>query len=116
MPQSGPRVLGFGLHAEVAERVQNQLRSLGYRAKGFALTNDRDGDDRLVDELTADRYDAVVIGGGINGQVEQRPDEATTRWFNRILNLIHEHAPQTRIVLVRGPGDAEAALRSVLGD
>jgi hypothetical protein len=116
MPDTGHRILGFGLHAEVAAAVQDELRSLGFRATTFALTNDEDGDRRLVEALAADDFDAVAIGGGINGQMESlRPDEGTTRWFNRILNVIHANAPHTKIVLVRGPHDAVAAIESVLG-
>ena len=91
----GWRVLGFGKHPENAAAIQERLRGEGLRARNFALTNDQDGDDQLIRELTAATYDAVAIGGFINGQdPEIPPTEQTTQWFNRVLNHIHTHAPE----------------------
>ncbi len=112
----GWRVLGFGKHPENAAAIQARLRSEGLRARNFALTDDRAGDEQLVRELTEAAYDAVSIGGFINGQdPEIPPTEQTTRWFNRVLNLIHTHAPAAKIILVRTPSDALPALERVLG-
>jgi FAD/FMN-containing dehydrogenase len=111
----GWRVLGFGRNPEVAAAIQRQLRSLGLRATNFALTDDPDGDAHLVRELCQADFDAVAIGGFINGQDPHNPPtEQTTLWFNRVLNLIHAHAPQAKIVLVRSPADAVPALQRVL--
>jgi hypothetical protein len=75
-----------------------------------------EGDARLVAELAKDRYDVVAIGGVINGQTPSSPPtEETTLWFNRVLNLVAEHAPGTRFVLVRGPDDALPAIQRVVG-
>ncbi len=112
----GWRILGFGKQAGVAAAIQASLRSLGFQATNFALTNDADGDARLVRELRQADYDGVVIGGFINGQDPGTPPtEETTLWFNRVLNLIHAHAPATKIILVRGPSDVVPALHRVLG-
>ncbi|MGZ4270341.1 MAG: hypothetical protein ACXVSX_14170, partial [Solirubrobacteraceae bacterium] len=78
-----------------------RLREAGYRATNFALTDDEEGDRRLVAELHADAHDAVAIGGVINGQSPSwPPTEKTTLWFERVLKLIAEHSPGTRIALV----------------
>jgi hypothetical protein len=114
----GWRILGFGKHPEIAVSVQASLRSLGLQAKIIALTNDAAGDARLIEELLAASYDGVTIGGFINGQdpVAFPGTPETTAWFNRMLNIIHEHAPPTtKIILVRGPQDAAAAIERVLG-
>ncbi|MDR2987977.1 MAG: hypothetical protein LBV34_24385 [Nocardiopsaceae bacterium] len=114
--QEGWRVLGFGRKPEVAAAVQAGLRSEGIRARAFALSDDADGDARLVSELRASTYDGVAIGGFINGQDPAvRPTYATTLWFNRVLNLVHDHAPLAKIILVRDPEDALPAIRRVLG-
>ena len=117
MPESGPRILGFGRNPDVAAASQDDLRRAGWRATAFALTNDPDGDARLVAELAADRYDAVVFGGGINGQspLSPRPEPEITAWFNRVLNIVYENAPTAKIVLTRGPEDTAAALERELG-
>ena len=113
----GWRILGFGKHPEIAAAVQENLRSLGFRATTFVLSNDEAGDARLASELKRAEYDGVVIGGYINGQdaVNFPATEETTVWFNRVLNIIHANAPGSRIILVRGPEDVVPAIERVLG-
>jgi hypothetical protein len=111
------RVLGFGKHPENAAAIQARLRAAGLDATHFALTDDEAGDARLVQELTAADYDGVMIGGFINGQdPHDPPTEQRTRWFNRILNIVHNHAPGAKIILVRNPADALPAVGRVLAD
>ena len=114
---TGWRILGFGKHQEIAAVVQERLRSLGFQATTFVLTNDEAGDARLAAELKRTEYDGVAIGGYINGQdaVNFPATEETTVWFNRILNIIHANAPSTKIILVRGPEDVVPAIERVLG-
>jgi hypothetical protein len=114
---TGWRILGFGKHHEIAAAVQENLRSLGFQACTFVLTNDDSGDARLVSELKRAEYNGVAIGGYINGQdaVNFPATEETTVWFNRILNIIHANAPSTKIILVRGPEDVVPAIERVLG-
>ena len=116
VPQSR-RVLGFGKHPENAAAIQARLRDAGLAATNFALTDDEAGDSRLIQELTDADYDGVLIGGFINGQdPEDPPTEQRTRWFNRILNIVHTYAPTAKIILVRNPADALPAIDHVLGD
>ncbi len=114
---TGWRILGFGKHPEIAASIQEKLRSLGFQATTFALTNDEAGDARLVSELKRTEYDGVAIGGYINGQdsVNFPATEESTFWFNRLLNIIHTNAPSTKIILVRGPEDVVPAIQRVLG-
>ena len=114
---TGWRILGFGKHPEIAAAVQEKLRSLGFQAANFALTNDEAGDARLIAELARSRYDGVAIGGYINGQdaVNFPATEETTAWFNRLLNIIHANAANSKIILVRGPEDIVPAIERVLG-
>jgi hypothetical protein len=114
---TGWRILGFGKHPEIAAGVQEKLRSLGFQATNFVLTNDEEGDARLVAELKRTEYDGVAIGGYINGQdaVNFPATEETTVWFNRVLNIIHANAPKSKIILVRGPEDVVPAIERVLG-
>ena len=114
---TGWRILGFGKHPEIAAAVQEKLRSLGFQATNFVLTNDEAGDTRLVAELKRAEYDGVAIGGYINGQdaVNFPATEETTAWFNRVLNIIHANAPGSKIILARGPEDVVPAIERVLG-
>ncbi len=104
MPDAGWRILGFGAHDDIAAKIQDSLRKAGLRSTNFALRDDEESDARLKSALAEDSYDAVAIGGFINGQdADAYPaTEQTTAWFNRILNIIHVEAPEARIVLVRG--------------
>lgn len=110
------RVLGFGKHPEIGAAVQARLREAGLAATIMVLTDDDAGDARLVEELNDAEYDGVVVGSFISGQdPELPPTEQTTLWFNRVLNIIHAHAPTAKIILVRNPGDALPAIGRVLG-
>ena len=110
------RVLGFGKHPEIGAAVQARLREAGLAATVVVLADDEAGDARLIRELGDADYDGVVIGSFISGQdPELPPTEQTTLWFNRVLNIIHAHAPAARIILVRNPGDALPAISRVLG-
>ena len=115
---TGWRILGFGKHPEIAAAVQEKLRSLGFQATIFALTNDEAGDARLVAELKRAEYDGVAIGGYINGQdaVNFPATEETTVWFNRVLNIIHANAPKSKIILVRGPEHVVPAIEFACWD
>ena len=95
---TGWRILGFGKHPEIAAAVQEKLRLLGFQASTFVLTNDEAGDARLASELKQTEYDGVAIGGYINGQdaVNFPATVETTVWFNRVLNIIHTHAPRSK--------------------
>ena len=116
-PTAGWRILGFGKHPEIAAAIQEKLRSLGFQATNFVLTNDNAGDARLIAELKQTEYDGVAIGGYINGQDAANfpATEETTVWFNRIVNIIHANAPGSKFILVRGPEDAVPAIERVLG-
>jgi hypothetical protein len=110
------KVLGFGKHPEIGAAVEARLREAGLAATIIVLTDDEAGDARLTQELSDADYDGVVIGSFVSGQdPELPPTEETTLWFNRVLNVIHAHAPAARIILVRNPGDALPAISRVLG-
>jgi len=114
---TGWRILSFGKDPATAAKVQERLRSMGYRATVHALSNDGPGDARLISALNENDWDGVTIGGAINGQdpVGFPATDDTTRWFNRILNIIHTRAPRAKIVLVKGPHDVASAIERELG-
>ena len=112
----GWRILGFGKHPEIGATVETRLREAGLAATIMVLTDDEAGDAQLAKHLNEADYDGVVIGSFISGQDPQLPPtEQTTLWFNRVLNIIHAHAPLAQIILVRNPGDALPAITRVLG-
>jgi hypothetical protein len=36
-------------------------------------------------------------------------------WFNRVLNLVHESAPKSKIVLLKSPQDLQDAIQRIMG-
>lgn len=111
------KILGVGKRAENAAAMEQLLRDAGYDAHNFAISDDPEGDALLAGELRDGGYDAVTIGSFINGQHAELPaGPQTTAWFNRILNLIAEHAPGTKVVLVRKPSDVVETVHAVLRD
>src|SRR5689334_22714696 len=115
MTPGGPRLLGIGKRAENAAAMQELLRAAGFDAHHFAIEDSAEGDALVVEQLRAGPWDGVVIGSFINGQHAELPaSEATTAWFNRLLNLAGAHAPGARIVLVRRPSEVVDTVRRVL--
>jgi hypothetical protein len=109
-------VLGFGKHSEIGVAVQARLRETGLAATIMVLTDDPAGEAQLAKELGEHEYDGVIIGSFISGQDPNLPaTNETTFWFNRVLNIIHANAPAAKIILVRNPSDALAAVGRVLG-
>jgi hypothetical protein len=117
MPAAGARVLGVGLDSAIGDAAQNTLRQAGLRATIITVTDDKPGDDRLIDALRADTYDAVNFGAGLSGQAPPQfgATEHSTVWVNRLLNIVHAQAPTAKIVLARGPGDVLPAIERELG-
>lgn len=67
---------------------------------------------------------AVIVGGHVNGydQSVQFNDKnipsdraEVLLWFNRILNVIHELAPKSKIILVKSGQDIPDGVRRILG-
>ena len=115
MASAAPKILGVGKRAENAEAMQQMLREAGYEAHNFAVADDPAGDALIVRELREGGYAAIVIGSFINGQHPELPATAqTSAWFERVLNLVHEHGPGVRIVLVRKPSEVVSAVGRVL--
>ena len=56
-------------------------------------------------ELTGTDYDCVLIGGGL------RLIPSSFLLFEKLLNVIHEHAPGARICFNANPDDTAEAVR-----
>ncbi|UJR15910.1 hypothetical protein I4U23_002831 [Adineta vaga] len=111
------KILGIGRGAETAEKAEKYMRELNFpNAKVIALQNDKASDDKFIEILKSDEWDGVSVGGGINGFDDAFEKEVTTlHWFNRIVNLVHEHAPKAKLIFVTGPNDIADAAERVLG-
>ena len=95
-----------------AEKVQggldkdiDTLTKLGYDAE-LCLTDFGDTAEAVVREkLQQKRYDCVLIGAGV------RTVGKNFALFEKLLNVVHEHAPQARICFNTGPFDSAEAVQ-----
>ena len=108
----------MGCAGRVANGINTVHLSYVREKTGHALIGARQWiPEEQVKDPVKSLVTGVLIGGFINGQdPEDPPTEQRTRWFNRILNIVHAHAPAAKIILVRNPADALPAIGRVLGD
>ena len=120
---AGRSILGIGLDPAVvdfsaapnltAELVRayidaqiESLRAQGYEAESCLIDLGETAEQVVEQALTARTFDCIVIGAGL-----REPPERLLL-FEKVLNLIHRLAPQSRIAFNTNPADtAEAALR-----
>jgi hypothetical protein len=95
------------VRAYINEQI-GRIRSLGYVADG-CLVDLGDTAERVVETALQTRaYDCVVLGAGL-----REPPELLLL-FEKIVNLVHRHAPASRIAFNTTPADtAEAAQRAI---
>lgn len=99
-PDLTPEKLARGLEAERAN-----LTDLGIDASWLLVRDAESGAKDLADKLSVGRYDVVLIGAGV------RKDDDHFLVFERLVNIIHEHAPQARIAFNTNPSDTAAAIQ-----
>ena len=84
---------------------QVKLTGLGYRAE-LCLTDEGATAEAVVAErLRATAYDCIVIGAGV--RIVPRNFEL----FEKLINVVHAHAPQSRIAFNTGPDTSADAVR-----
>ena len=98
-----------GMNADKLEAAlradERKLNELGYDASiGFIHSGDTAA-DQLAQALSQASYDVVMIGAGV------RKDDDHFLIFERLVNVIHEHAPRARIAFNTGPTDSDAAIQ-----
>ncbi len=98
-----------GLTAEKLEAAlradEKKLKDLGYNASiGFIHSGDA-ATDQVTETLRAEAYDVVMIGAGV------RKDDDHFLTFEKLVNVVHEHAPKARIAFNTGPMDSDAAVQ-----
>jgi hypothetical protein len=99
-PGLTPEKLEASLRADEAG-----LKALGYDTHlAFIYTADTAAQD-LERLLRGGSFDVVMVGAGV------RKDDEHFLVFERLVNVIHEHAPKARIAFNTGPTDSEAAIR-----
>ena len=95
-----------------AEKVQGgldrdiaTLNALGYDAQLCLTDFGETAEAQIRDSLQQNRYDCVVIGAGV------RTIDKNFLLFEKVLNVVHEHAPHARICFNTGPFDTAEAVQ-----
>jgi len=84
---------------------EDELTRLGYHAQ-MCLTDFGETAEAVVQhELKQARFDCIVIGAGM------RTNPSNFLLFEKLINVVHEHAPQARLCFNTLPSDTTAAVR-----
>ena len=83
---------------------QQGLLDMGFDA-GWCLVDRGETAESVVrTALSAKQYDVVLIGAGV------RTSPAHFLLFERLLNIVHEHAPKSKICFNTNPDDTKDAI------
>jgi hypothetical protein len=102
------RLSGWDPEPVVAAIRRGQARFGDYGIEGdlCLVALDENAEGAIVEALTRKDYACVVIGGGI------RTQESLLEFFEKVVNLVRQHAPGAAIAFNSSPEDfADAALR-----
>lgn len=99
-----------GLDAEAVEqaveRGQKRFEAQGLHADLCLIRLDSTAKADIIRKLESEKYACVVVGGGI------RKPEPLLEFFETVVNLVRQHAPDAAIAFNTSPEDsAEAAMR-----
>lgn len=112
-----PRFLDFSLPElaamnVTAEKIRagtaaelERLRGLGYEAEGCFVDLGETAESVVASRLHAKEYGCVIIGAGI------RAIPKYLVIFEKLLNVVHELAPRTRIAFNTKPTDTTEAVQ-----
>jgi hypothetical protein len=111
-----PRTIDFtnpelpkGLTVEAIEQgtkaTLEKLSAAGYGAELFLMEADAVNLDALGKQLKEKNYDGVVVGNGIRGI------KSNFILFEQIINVVHSHAPKSKIIFNSLPTDTEEAVK-----
>ena len=83
---------------------EDELNRLGYSVQ-MCLTDFGDTADAVVQSaLKQKRYDCILIGAGV------RTNPSNFLLFEKLINVVHEHAPQAKLCFNTLPNDTAAAV------
>jgi hypothetical protein len=106
---SQPELAATGLDATKVlaglKSSEEELTRLGYSVQ-FCLTDFGETAEEVVQrQLEQKRFGCIVIGAGL------RTITSNFLLFERLINVVHEHAPQSRICFNTKPSDTADAVR-----
>jgi hypothetical protein len=112
-----PDVVDYGQYAglnakvlrEALEKDRAALVAQGYDAIWSFWDNSEGAETKFIDNLQTHKPDCVMIGAGV------RLNPKLTGLFEQLVNLVRQHAPQSRLCFNSGPYDTAKAVQRQLG-
>jgi hypothetical protein len=102
-----------GLNAKVLrealEKDRAALVAQGYDAIWSFWDDSEGAETKFIDNLRTQKPDCVMIGAGV------RLNPKLTGLFEQLVNLVRQHAPQSRLCFNSGPYDTAKAVQRQLG-
>jgi hypothetical protein len=99
MPEMNAEKVRAGIISQVASIAER-----GYRAQHIFIDLGETAESVLKAKLAEQRFDCVVIGAGVRLPVHHL-------LFEKVINIVHEGAPQAKIGFNTTPGDTLAAVQ-----
>lgn len=90
---------------EGANATVEKLYSMGYDAELFLIETGATNLSNLEDHLYDKSFDGIVIGNGIRGIA------ANFILFEQIINVVHIHAPKSKIIFNSLPTNTDEAVK-----
>ena len=87
------------------EQDRQQLNELGYDAQILFIHSPDSAYDTVVEAMQQSAYDCVLIGAGV------RLPEPHFLVFEKLVNAVHEYAPQAKICFNSNPTDSAKAIQ-----
>jgi hypothetical protein len=91
------------VRAGIASQVAS-INELGYRTKPLFIDLGETAESVLQATLAEQSFDCIVIGAGVRLPVHHL-------LFEKVINIVHEHAPTAKIGFNTNPGDTLAAVQ-----
>ena len=82
-----------------------RLRSLGYETELCLIDLGETAETVVLDRLRQKRFDCILIGAGV------RTIPKYFILFEKLINVVHEHAPQAKLCFNTKPSDTAEAVQ-----
>jgi len=84
---------------------EEELTRLGYEVQACLTDFGETAEEVVRRQLVQTQYDCIVIGAGV------RAVPSNLLLFEKLINVVHEHAPKSRICFNTTPGDTASAVQ-----
>ncbi len=84
---------------------QEQLLALGYDAQWCLTDTGETAEAVVLERLGQKKYDCILIGAGV------RANPKHFILFEKLINIVHEHAPHTKLCFNTNPNDTAESVQ-----